>query len=46
LSLYFSIEEQMAIKNMLFPNSKGEPVENSRQRIVRLTGIDEDQEPL
>lgn len=41
MSIYFSIEEQIAIRNILFPNSRGEPVENSRQRTVRLSGFDE-----
>jgi len=41
MSIYFSIEEQIAIRNILFPNSRGESVENSRQRTVRLSGFDE-----
>lgn len=36
--IYFSIHEQIAIRNALFPNSRGESVGDSRARIVHLSG--------
>lgn len=36
--VYFSIHEQIAIRNALFPNSRGESVGDSRSRMVHLSG--------
>ena len=41
LSLYFSIGEQIAIRNALFPGSRNESVTESRTRIVSLKGYSE-----
>jgi len=38
LSLYFSIGEQIAIRNALFPGSRNESVAESRARMVNLKG--------